>query len=97
MLDRRCLIGSSPSRDVRGNNVKKLEEKLFILWGNLLELKKELSPNGVSFPLPAGSKTLQNKPFECCIEEYGARVIPSPRWPAGWQRMYKLASTVIMD
>jgi hypothetical protein len=75
----------------------KLEEKLFILWGNLLELKKELVPKGISFPLDPGNKLLQNKAFECCIDEYGAKVPPSPRWPTGWQRMYKLTSTVIED
>jgi hypothetical protein len=77
--------------------MKKLEEKLFILWGNLFELKKELTPKNIKFPLMPGSKALQNKPFECCIEEYGAHVPPSARWPARYQRMHKLASTVIMD
>lgn len=82
-------------QDPHGAIIKKLEEKLFILWGNLFELKKELLPKGVKFPLPNGDERLQNKPFECCIEEYGAKVPPSPMWPKGYQRMFKIAATTI--
>ncbi|KAF2273150.1 uncharacterized protein EI97DRAFT_190930 [Westerdykella ornata] len=81
--------------DARGRTMATLEEKLFILWGNLLELKRDLAPSGVKFPLPTRDQRLSNKPFECCIEEYGVQVEPSPQWPTGWQRIYKLASTLI--
>ncbi|KAF1994349.1 hypothetical protein P154DRAFT_567420 [Amniculicola lignicola CBS 123094] len=76
--------------------LSQLEEKLFILWGNLLEQKKELMPKGVKFPLPSGDSRLQNLPFECCLEEYGVEVTPSDEWPQGWQRMHKMFGTSIM-
>ena len=70
---------------------------MFIVWGNLLEIKKKLTPRGVSFPLPSGDKRLQNRPFEVCIEEFGAKVPQSEKWPEGWQRMFKMTKTVIHD
>ena len=70
--------------------VKKLEEKLFILWGNLLELKRK----GLTLPLPSGDSKLQNMPFEVCLLEHGS---PNPKWPQGYQRMHNLFSTTIMD
>jgi hypothetical protein len=73
-----------------------LEEKLFILWGNLLEIKTELIPKGVKFPLSSGDDRLQNLPFECCVEEYGFKLPePTPTWPMGYQRMHRLMGTVI--
>ncbi|KAF2742033.1 hypothetical protein M011DRAFT_472527 [Sporormia fimetaria CBS 119925] len=80
-----------------GTEILRLREKLFHLWGNLLEAKQEYKPQGVEFPLPSGDPRLRNRPFDCIIEEYGSRVDPSPQHPLGWMRMYKLASTVIMD
>jgi len=77
--------------------LKKLEEKLFILWGNLLELKTELRDRGGDLPLPPGDNRLQNKPFDCLIEEYGHEVRMSDKHPEGYQRMHKLAQTRIMD
>jgi hypothetical protein len=84
-------------RNPKSQTLNKLEEKLFILWGNLLEAKKELEPKGNKFPLSSGDERLQNTPFECCIEEYGAQVPKSPRWPYGFQRMHKMCHTTIMD
>jgi protection-of-telomeres protein 1 len=75
----------------------KLEEKLFILWGNLLELKTELRDRGSDMPLPPGDNRLQNKPFDACIEEYGYEVRVTEKNPAGYQRMHRLSQTRIMD
>jgi protection-of-telomeres protein 1 len=74
----------------------KLEEKLFILWGNLLELKTELRDRGSDMPLPPGDNRLQNKPFDACIEEYGLEVRVTEKNPSGYQRMHRLAQTKIM-
>ncbi|KAH7067584.1 hypothetical protein BKA63DRAFT_424734 [Paraphoma chrysanthemicola] len=76
--------------------LKLLEEKMFILWGNLLELKTELRLRGTDMPLPPGDNRLQNKSFDCCIEEYGHQVDISEKTPAGYQRMHRLAATRIM-
>ncbi|KAF2031191.1 hypothetical protein EK21DRAFT_63799 [Setomelanomma holmii] len=77
--------------------LKRLEEKLFILWGNLFELKTELRLLGSDMPLPPGDNRLQNKPFDCCIEEYGHEVpMNKDNNPAGYQRMHRLAGTRIM-
>lgn len=76
--------------------LSKLEEKLFILWGNLLELKTELRDRGSDLPLPPGDNRLQNKPFDACIEEYAVEVHTSSNNPSGYQRMHRLAQTRIM-
>ncbi|RMZ71095.1 telomere-binding alpha subunit central domain-containing [Pyrenophora seminiperda CCB06] len=75
--------------------LQQLEETLFILWGNLMELKIELRNRGSDLPLPPGDNRLQNKPFDACIEEYGAEVAPSEDTPFGYQRMHRLAQTTI--
>ncbi|KAI4655187.1 uncharacterized protein J4E79_008252 [Alternaria viburni] len=78
--------------------LKKLEEKLFILWGNLMELKTELRDRGNDLPLPPGDNRLQNKPFDACIEEYGCEVPPTKdQHQFGYQRMYRLAQTAIVE
>ncbi|KAH7384270.1 hypothetical protein DE146DRAFT_748534 [Phaeosphaeria sp. MPI-PUGE-AT-0046c] len=74
----------------------KLEEKLFILWGNLLELKTELRDRGKDMPLPPGDNRLQNKVFDACIEEYGHQVPITDKNKTGYQRMHRLAQTRIM-
>ncbi|KAJ4362473.1 hypothetical protein N0V83_010566 [Neocucurbitaria cava] len=74
---------------------KKLTERLFILWGNLYELKTELRDRGSDLPLPPGDNRLQNKAFDCCIEEYGHEVPVSETHPEGYQRMHRLAQTFI--
>ncbi|KAH9877896.1 hypothetical protein J1614_003113 [Plenodomus biglobosus] len=74
---------------------QQLEEKLFILWGNLMELKTEMRLKGSDLPLPPGDNRLQNKPFDCCIEEYGHEVPITELNPLGYQRMFRLVHTVI--
>jgi protection-of-telomeres protein 1 len=73
----------------------KLRETLFILWGNMMELKTELRDRGSDLPLPPGDNRLQNKAFDCCIEEYGHEVAPTKDDPRGYQRMHRLAHTYI--
>ncbi|CAE7021893.1 hypothetical protein PTNB85_02430 [Pyrenophora teres f. teres] len=84
--------------NLKGNHrmLKQLEEKLFILWGNLMELKTELRDRGSDLPLPPGDNRLQNKPFDACIEEYGAEVPVTKDTPFGYKRMHRLAQTTIL-
>jgi hypothetical protein len=58
-------------------SLDELNEKLFILWGNLREFKRN------------GEQKLSNKPFECCIREYGVRA------DEGWFRLHKMFETTI--
>ncbi|KAF2011373.1 hypothetical protein BU24DRAFT_426448 [Aaosphaeria arxii CBS 175.79] len=98
--DAQCLLKMDATdlrRDTNEHIVEKLREKLFILWGNLLELKKDHQSQGIQFPLPHGDNRLQNMPFEACIEEYGVKVLKSSQWPLGWQRTHRLLQTVIQD
>ncbi|KAF2873569.1 hypothetical protein BDV95DRAFT_489484 [Massariosphaeria phaeospora] len=90
-----CLLNMDAC-NLRENasTAEKLREKLFILWGNLMELKNN-PPDGVQFPLPSGDSRLQNMPFDACIEEYGTQVAESPRNPTGWQRTHRLFGTII--
>lgn len=64
-----------------------LKEKLAILWGNLEERKAEqqqqLTENDLSKPSEptkdpisaAVDVQLSNLPFECCIKEYGVKIL----------------------
>ncbi len=72
-----------------------LREKLFILWGNLAELKDELRARSSDLPLPPGDNRLNNRPFDCIIEEYGREVPVTEEHPTGYQRLHKLAFTKI--
>ncbi|KAL6709215.1 hypothetical protein ACN47E_002031 [Coniothyrium glycines] len=77
--------------------VQRLEEIFFLLWGNMMELKTDLMEQGKEheWPLKSGDARLQNKPFDCCIEEYGHPVPVSDANPMGYQRMHRLAQTFI--
>ncbi|KAJ4356652.1 uncharacterized protein N0V89_004688 [Didymosphaeria variabile] len=69
-----CLLNMEPV-DLSAHPAKlfELEQKLFLLWGNLHERKIALKKQGINLPLPVGDETLalSNMPFECCVEEYG--------------------------
>lgn len=53
-----------------------LREKLFLLWGDLEELRRKGDGDDGERTRPS------NKPFECCIKEYGVRSRESYRLPA---------------
>lgn len=67
------------------------------MWGNLEELKGELRARGTDLPLPPGDNRLDNKPFDCCIEEYGHEVPVTEEHPTGYQRLHGLCFTKIMS
>ncbi|KAJ5165971.1 hypothetical protein N7492_006267 [Penicillium capsulatum] len=95
--------------DLRGNPRKLaiLKEKLFILWGNLLEVKQRAAAaehgGQVGAPTP-----LSSMPFACCVKEYGVRCA-HPRDPDamevdgecsqancfGWERRFAMFGTTI--
>lgn len=64
--------------------LKKLREKMFILWGNLEE---------------SGGQGLSNLPFECCIQEYGIEMDEDDpargKATLGWKRMYSMFGVTI--
>jgi protection of telomeres protein 1 len=62
-----------------------------------MELKTELRDRGADLPLPPGDNRLQNKPFDCCIEEYGHEVPITAENPLGYQRMHRLVQTHIQS
>lgn len=74
-----------------------LREKLFIMWGDLEELKS----SGASLPLAVGAKSgvASNNPFECCIHEYGVPAHPEAEpedSSESWERMHRMFGTTIM-
>ncbi|KAF2126363.1 hypothetical protein P153DRAFT_76106 [Dothidotthia symphoricarpi CBS 119687] len=77
------------------NVLERLEEIMFILWGNVFELKTELRNKGSDLPLPPGDNRLQNKPFDCNIVEYGAEVPVTDETPTGYERKHMLYGTTI--
>ncbi|KAI9039655.1 telomere-binding alpha subunit central domain protein [Aspergillus affinis] len=56
--------------DLRKNpdDLARLREKLFILWGNLEEQKREATEQNGQAP-----KCISSLPFACCIQEYGVK------------------------
>ncbi|TID18959.1 hypothetical protein E6O75_ATG06080 [Venturia nashicola] len=74
------LLGVAPV-DLRRNKhiLNLLKEKLFTLWGNLEELRSAESMDVV----------LSNKPFECCIKEFGVQD------DEGWVRTHAICDTQI--
>lgn len=76
--------------DTRALN--QLKEILFILWGDLEELK---SSNAALPPHPGASRTASSNPFECCIQEYGVAV-PTPEGGVKWQRMHRMFATTVI-
>ncbi|EKG15636.1 Telomere end binding protein [Macrophomina phaseolina MS6] len=79
--------------DLRKDNKRlaELREKLFILWGNLEELKA----NGHN-PLDEDvAKTRSSKAFECCIKETGAKLDIEKAPEEGYQRIFHLYGTTI--
>ena len=79
-------------------SLAELKEKLFILWGDLEELKS------AGTVLPAGSnaeKRASSNPFECCIQEYGVPIpaidrSDSDRTDTKWQRMHRMFGTTVI-
>ncbi|KAK7191981.1 telomere-binding alpha subunit central domain-containing protein [Paraphaeosphaeria sporulosa] len=72
-----CLLKMEPVDLIaHPSKLCELEQKLFLLWGNLHERKLALKEKGINLPLPVGDETLalSNMPFECCVEEYGVPV-----------------------
>ncbi|KAL3495762.1 hypothetical protein BJX62DRAFT_222402 [Aspergillus germanicus] len=68
-LDAQYLLNLSAD-DLRSKPtiLDNLREKLFILWGNLHELKTKALEDGAKSP---GLSSLKSVPFNCCIKEYG--------------------------
>ncbi|KAJ6102254.1 hypothetical protein N7486_004681 [Penicillium sp. IBT 16267x] len=99
--------------DLRENpsNLIELKEKLFLLWGNLEEQKREGAANAVpsqNWTPPAG---LSGVPMQCCIKEYGVPCVHSRDPDAmqvdgepcvqegcfGWERRFSLYGTTIHE
>lgn len=84
-----------------------LEQRLFYLWGDLAEQKDKFLGShpqidaDESFSLGTYNITAGNRPFDCCIAEYGVQVpldadddsSQEADWP--WMRLYKLFGTMI--
>ncbi|KAH6641991.1 hypothetical protein C7974DRAFT_384646 [Boeremia exigua] len=92
-------LGLPHARDLTADPpaLAQLRERLFILWGNLAELKDQLRARSCDLPLPPGDNRLDNRPFDCCIEEYGYEVPVAEDAPMGYQRLHRLAFTKIMS
>lgn len=79
-------------------SLAELKEKLFILWGDLEELKS------AGTVLPAASdakKRASSNPFECCIQEYGVPIPAADQSDSDgtgtkWQRMHRMFGTTVI-
>lgn len=85
-------------------SLHKLREQLFKLWGNLQEIKQRIEA------MSAGTQAtgdeagrdrwggqLSNRPFECCVHEYGQRLDEGDRTDDGseWIRLHTMTDTAI--
>lgn len=72
------LLGNSVDdpADLRTDRqlLAKLREKMCILWGNLEERRVQLENRGGHDEDAYGVVKLSNRPFECCLMEYGSPV-----------------------
>jgi protection of telomeres protein 1 len=69
--------------------LEQLKETLFILWGDLEELKGKGE-------LKAGQKP-SSRPFDCWVREYGVPVVDEQTGETKWERMYQMFQTSIMS
>ncbi|CAI6341202.1 unnamed protein product [Periconia digitata] len=86
-----CDLANNP------NILHKLEEKMFIMWGNLQERKIALwKEKKIRLPLSTDDPQLQlnNLPFECCLEEYG-EAVGAYGEATDWIRRYSPFNTTI--
>lgn len=113
-----CLVDLDASNLHRDKNkLAILREKLFTLWGDLEEIisqqeeeeeramlaaaRNNAPPD--SSPVKPRPSQAQNKPFPCCICQYGVRVPEKDETKADagdgrrWQRMFALFGTRICD
>jgi protection of telomeres protein 1 len=81
--------------------LRDLREKLFIIWGNLEELKRSSSESCVD--------RKQQRAFTCCIKEYGVKCLEHADGDAtmtdeqkghecrfGWERKFAMFGTTIL-
>ncbi|PLB51128.1 hypothetical protein P170DRAFT_382369 [Aspergillus steynii IBT 23096] len=61
------------------DELERVREKLFILWGDLEEQKRKAA--GQSYQVAQDSKAVSSRSFACCIQEYG--IMCSHRVAAG--------------
>lgn len=86
-----------------GAALGQLKEKLFLLWGNLEELKSGTAE--IAEPSTDDNQDVQkmmlpsNQPFECCIREFGHEVSEEDEGdetPMGHIRLYEMFETTIL-
>ncbi|KAK4554317.1 hypothetical protein LTR86_008525 [Recurvomyces mirabilis] len=88
--DAQFLFGNDMDdpQDLRSNPqlLSKLREKLCILWGNLEE--------------KGDQEVTSNRPFECCLQEYGIELDEDDpeksRVPFGYKKLFRMFGTTIL-
>ncbi|KAI9658554.1 MAG: hypothetical protein M1829_006780 [Trizodia sp. TS-e1964] len=69
--------------------LRKLEEKMFFVWGELFEARQASGDKGGS------GGEVKNTPFECCIKEYGVKT-ENVAGEDVWERRFRMFGTTIM-
>jgi hypothetical protein len=75
-----CLFSPNSSLRASPQALSSLREKLFLLWGDLEEIKSQSKSKSTNLPNQdqeqnedAAPRKPKSKPFECCLKEYGIR------------------------
>lgn len=111
-----CLTNLDASNlKMQKQDVQKLRDRLFTLWGELeeqvtrregnkakaAEAAKANLPPAASDPEGTNEQPVKNRPFTCCLRQYGCKVPEEDLQKADagegfrWQRMYGLFGTKI--
>lgn len=109
------LLRNVKATDLRrdGRSLARLKEKLFLLWGDLLERKEEMETaaaaggatgrgDGGGEGIVDKSKSLLDdvtgrRPFECLVREYGVQVPGPPPGERQWERVFAMCGTSIVE
>jgi protection of telomeres protein 1 len=109
-LERVSLIPSSSLR-VAPETLASLRERLFVLWGEVEERKSanrkamrkqaagDKPPDSSDDESPHAKTTIPNRPFSCCIRQYGIKVRENDPCQANagdgkrWQRLFGMFGT----
>lgn len=100
-----CADHSNSSLREDEHTPEALRNKLFLLWGNLQELKEESITRNEVFDPDRSVVSLKSLPFSCCIKEYGVRVADisvkkeqnaEPSLDLGWKKRFRMFGTKIM-
>ena len=80
----------------QSNDLAKLKEKLFLLWGDLEEKRQEYN-NKTGLQLSEEGVKVSSRPFECLIQEFGVQPLSEDGkvQKDEWERVFSIFGTTV--